>query len=195
MNDFTANLALLGELAGMRPYLLRVARSRLRDDHRAEDVVQEALLAALCAVDTFAGRSRLRTWVTGILLHKVDDVFREAAREGSMRVVPHDGEPDDAEFDGPGSWRTPISAWADPEHALESNRFRVVFEAAIAALPPNQSAAFAMRELKGLDTDSICTVLGVTPNNLGVLLYRARSGLRRALDRDWFSRGRDYPDS
>jgi uncharacterized membrane protein len=68
MTDFFMPYSRVGELAGLRPYLLRVARSRLRDEHRAEDVVQETLLAAIRSAGTFAGRSRLRTWVTGILL-------------------------------------------------------------------------------------------------------------------------------
>ncbi len=187
MTDFFMPYSRVGELAGLRPYLLRVARARLRDEQRAEDVVQETLLAAVRSAGTFAGRSRLRTWVTGILLHKVDDAFREAAREASTRVQTHDADCDDPEFDASGTWRAPFSAWTDPELALESSRFRAAFDAAIGQLPPQQSAAFAMREVKGLDTESICAALGVTPNNLGVLLHRARMGLRRALDRDWFS--------
>src|SRR5258708_15509088 len=172
MTDFFMPYSRVGELAGLRPYLLRVARARLRDEQRAEDVVQEALLAAVRSSGTFAGRSRLRTWVTGILLHKVDDAFREAARETSTRVETHGAESDDPEFDASGGWRAPVSAWTHPRHALESSRFRAALDAAIAGLPPPQSAAFALRELKGLGTESYCATLGGTPNNPGVPLHR-----------------------
>ena len=69
------------DLAGHRPYLMRVALQRLRDPQRAEDAVQETLLAALKGGSRFAGRSALRTWLTGILLHKIVDAHRLAARE------------------------------------------------------------------------------------------------------------------
>ena len=187
MTDFFAPYSRIGELAGLRPYLLRVARSRVHDEQRAEDIVQETLLAAIHSAGTFAGRSRFRTWVTGILLHKVEDAFRVDARETSAFVAMHGTEDEDADFDASGAWRSPVTEWTDPECALESSRFRAAFDAAIAQLPPQQSAAFAMRELKGLDTETICAALGVSETNLGVLLHRARLALRRALDQDWFS--------
>src|SRR5258708_40050350 len=149
MTDFFMPYSRVGELAGLRPYLLRVARARLRDEQRAEDVVQEALLAAVRSSGTFAGRSRLRTWVTGILLHKVDDAFREAARETSTRVETHGAESDDPEFDASGGWRRPVSALTDPERALESTLVPAALDPALAGLPPQPSAAFARPELQG----------------------------------------------
>ena len=144
MTDFSVPYSRVGELAGLRPYLLRVARSRIRDSQRAEDIVQETLLAAIRSSGTFAGRSRFRTWVTGILLHKVEDAFRAETRETSAFVTLHGTQDDDAEFDASGGWHAPVTAWTDPERALESSRFRAAFDAAIAGLPPQQSAAFAM---------------------------------------------------
>ena len=79
-------------VAALRPFLMRVAISRLRDDQAAEDVVQEAMAAALDKLQTFKAQSQLRTWVTGILLHKVTDTFRAATREKTMRVMPQQSE-------------------------------------------------------------------------------------------------------
>ena len=187
MTEFWILHSRMGELAGLRSYLLRMARTRIGDEQRAEEVVQETLLAAVRGLGSFAGRSRLRTWVTGILLHKVDDAFRASAREASAFVEAHDPSSEDCDFDSSGNWRAPVNAWTDPHCALEASRFRAAFEVAIAKLPPQQSAAFTLRELKGLETDAICAALEVTPANLHVLLHRARLGLRRTLDRDWFS--------
>lgn len=168
------------DVAGLRPYLLRLARSRMGDGEAAEELVQETLATALAALEDFEGRSQLRTWVAGILLHKVTDGFRAATRERELRVEPRDDE--EADFDTLGHWRSPPSAWCDPEVALRSSRFREAFAAALASLPPNQARAFALRELEGLGAADICRELGVTESNLWVLLYRARMALRRMLD-------------
>jgi RNA polymerase sigma-70 factor (ECF subfamily) len=176
------------EISGLRPYLMRVALSRLNDREAAEDAVQETLAAACAGDAKFSGRSTLRTWVTGILLHKVTDAFRAWGREGRAPLREPSGEESDPDFEDDGSWRAPVSAWSDPERALECSRFRAEFEAQLSRLPPMQSRAFVMRELMGLESDEICRTLGITPNHLWVLLHRARLGLRRSLDREWFSR-------
>ena len=175
------------ELAGLRRYLLRMALTRMRDAQRAEEVVQETLLAALEDAGSFAGRSQFRTWVTGILIHKVTDAFRAGARDADTLVAVHDPQPGEAKSSFAASaWRAPVNAWSDPECALETKRFRDAFEAALAKLTSLQSGAFVMRELMGLETEAICAALNVTPTHLWVLLHRARFSLRRALGRDWF---------
>src|SRR3954470_19215560 len=100
-----------------RPYLLRYASLQLRDSHAAEDAVQETLAAALAGESGFGGRSNLRTWLTGILKHKIVDSIRRDARE-TTRSAPlgDDGEDDlDALFDSTGHWHEFPSAWADPD--------------------------------------------------------------------------------
>jgi RNA polymerase sigma-70 factor (ECF subfamily) len=175
------------EISLLRPYLMRVALSRLNDREAAEDAVQETLAAACANDGAFSGRSTLRTWVTGILLHKVTDVFRAWGREGAMPQM-GPAEDDDPDFDQDGRWRSPPDTWSDPERALECSRFRAEFDAQLERLPEMQARAFVMRELQGLEPDEICAKLGVTRNHLWVLLHRARMGLRRSLDREWFSR-------
>ena len=171
-------------IADLRPYLIRLARSRMRDAEAAEEVVQETLATALRAARSFEHRSQLHTWVTGILLHKVTDAFRAATRERELRVMTPEGDDEDADFDAQGHWRAPPAPWCDPEVALRSSRFRESFFAALSALPPKQARAFALREIDGLAAPDICRELGVSESNLWVLLFRARTALRRMLDRD-----------
>jgi RNA polymerase sigma-70 factor (ECF subfamily) len=175
----------LAELCGLRPYLMRVAAARMRDRDAVEEVVQETLAAACAGAARFEGRSRLRTWVTGILLHKVTDAFRAGSREVALPEAP---EGADADFDDAGAWRARFDPWTDPEHALDRKRFRLALERAVAALPAMQGRAFRLRELEGLESPQICAALDITEANLHVLLHRARLGLRRSLDRDWFTR-------
>jgi len=176
------------ELAELRPHLMRIALARMKDPHAAEDLVQEAFAAALRGGHAFAGRSRLRTWVTSILLHKVADAFRLKAREAVVVATQSRAGDvhDDADFGEDGHWIAPSAPWCDPELALSSARFRELFDASLAQLPALQSRAFFLREVMGHEPDAICAELSVTHNHLCVLLHRARLGLRRGLDRDWF---------
>lgn len=175
------------EICGLRPYLMRVALGRMRDRDTAEDVVQDTLAAACANGMAFGQRSSLRTWVTGILLHKLTDTFRAKGRD--PLALREGGADDDGEdFDQDGRWHAPPATWSDPELALSCSRFRRAFDDQLAKLPPLQSRAFVMRELMGREPDEICHALDITPSNLWVLLHRARMGMRRGLDREWFAR-------
>jgi RNA polymerase sigma-70 factor (TIGR02943 family) len=185
MSNTAAGAARAAELSGLRPYLVRVAQSRIGDRETAEDLVQDTLATAWGSVERFEGRSTLRTWVTGILLHKVMDAFRAIARRSALhRDVPEHQE--DPDFDSEGTWRAPVQAWSDPELALDCKRFEQELRNQISRLPDLQSRAYRLRELEGRETAEVCAELGVTEGNLFVLLHRARLGLRRSLDREWF---------
>jgi RNA polymerase sigma-70 factor (ECF subfamily) len=167
-----------------RPYLLRYAGLQLRDAHAAEDAVQETLLAALAGETSFGGRSNLRTWLTGILKHKIIDAIRKSSRE-----APAASEDEfDALFDERGHWIEMPAAWADPDAALDQKRFFTVLEQCLQRLPDRIAQAFMMREHLGLDTGEICKELAVTPTHCWVLLYRARMALRECLNKEWFSK-------
>lgn len=187
----------LSGLASHRPYLMRVAMIRVRDPQRAEDVVQETLLAALRATAGFAGRSAYRTWLTGILLHKIHDDHRRRAREDSQVCLDEafGNGTDDELFDEAGAWRSPPADWGGPERALENKQFLAAFARGVEALPPRQAEAFLLREVTGLASEEICARLGVTPANLWVLLHRARNGLRAALGREWFAPAASGPSA
>jgi RNA polymerase sigma-70 factor (ECF subfamily) len=164
-----------------RPYLLRYARLQLRDSHAAEDAVQEALLAALAGEASFGGRSNLRTWLTGILKHKIVDAIRRRSRD--PEPLPETAE-FDALFDETGHWNEAPVAW--PENSLEQKQFFAVLEKCLSALPAKTAQAFMMREHMGYETDEICKELAVTPTHCWVLLYRARMALRQCLETNWF---------
>src|SRR5258708_30133454 len=100
-----------------RGYLLRVAVLQLRDAALAEDVVQDTLLAALQGEAGFSGRSSLKTWLTGILKHKIVDAIRKKGREPAMSTLDEESriEDFDALFDDTGHSESPSSDWGDPE--------------------------------------------------------------------------------
>jgi len=178
MNDFRSRVE------GERAYLLRYASLQLRDPHAAEDAVQETLLAALAGEASFAGRSNLRTWLTGILKHKIIDAIRRLSRESTTM----DLEDLDALFAEDGHWVDPPAAWADPDASLEQKRFFAALEACLERLPQKIAQAFMMREHLGFETAEICKELAITPTHCWVLLYRARMALRECLEKDWFGK-------
>lgn len=175
------------ELERQRSYLMRVARLQLRDTALAEDVVQDTLAAALTARDGFTGKSSVKTWLTGILKHKIVDTIRRAARDNTLVPDPMaEAEEFDALFDATGHWKEPPAAW--PEGSLEQKQFFAVLEECLSRLPAKTAQAFMMREHMGFETDEICKELAVTPTHCWVLLYRARMALRECLQMNWFSK-------
>jgi RNA polymerase sigma-70 factor (ECF subfamily) len=176
--------------------LYRYAYLRLRDRDTAADVVQETLLAALGARKNFAGDSSQRTWLIGILKHKLADHWRRVARTATLEPLPEADDPDELlerVFDAANRdhWRVRPPAWSDPETALEDKQFWHALSECIAALPPAQAQAFSLCEFDGLDGAEACKVLGVAPTNLWVMLHRARLRLRQCLGNNWF--GRETP--
>jgi RNA polymerase sigma-70 factor (ECF subfamily) len=178
------------ELESHRRYLLRVALLPRRDVDAAEDAVQETLVAALGARDGFTGRSSVKTWLTGILKHKIVDAIRQRQRQPVV-VASFDEETSLDDFDplfkDNGAWQAPPADWGDPENALSRQEFMSVMEICLDKLPPNTARVFVMREVMELDTEEICKELTITANNLWVILYRARMSLRECLERNWFA--------
>ena len=172
----------------MRPYLLRYATLQLRDAAAAEDAVQDALLAALSAEASFAGRSNLRTWLTGILKHKIVDTIRRQSRDRpAAELGPGGDEAEfDALFDQRGHWDEAPDAWQQPEGSLQQKQFLAALEACLRDLPERTARVFMMREHLGLDTPEICKELGISATHCWVMLHRARMALRLCLEMNWF---------
>lgn len=168
---------------------------QLRDNDLAEDVVQETLLAAMQGADGFSGRSSLKTWLTGILKHKIVDVIRKRSREPAVSSLAEEIELDDfdAFFDDAGHWEHPPSAWGDPEAAVSRGEFFDVMSFCLDRLPANTARVFMMREVMELDTDEICKTLSISSTNLWVILYRARMALRQCLEQHWFGQAATRP--
>ena len=174
------------EVEALRPQLLRFARHQLRNDAWAEDAVSETLLAALEKPQSFGGLSQLKTWLVGILKHKVIDQLRRRAREASLSTDDDDADLDELLFRQDGHWREAPKEWGDPEHSLRERQFFDVLEACVQRLPPTQGRVFMMREWLELEADEICKELAITSTTLWVLLHRARLRLRECLQQGWF---------
>jgi RNA polymerase sigma-70 factor (TIGR02943 family) len=180
------------QLVESRSYLMRFARLQLRNDAWAEDAVSETLLAALAKPQSFGQRSQLKTWLVGILKHKIIDALRHHSREAcTLDADDSDSQADPLSFiafrqDGHFS-ETPAD-WGDPEQRASSRQFFEILEACAARLPPVQGRLFLMREWLELSSEEICKELQLTPTNLYVQLHRARLRLRECLELNWFSR-------
>ncbi len=166
--------------------LYRYALLRLRDATLAEEAVQETFLAALRARDRFSGLSTERTWMVGILKHKIVDLIRKQSRE----KPPADAEAldriEEESFQGDGRWKNGQPTWqVDPSQAQERSEFREVLGECLEELPPRQGEVFAMRELDDLSSEEICKAMGITETNLWVMLHRARLRLRGCIQANW----------
>jgi RNA polymerase sigma-70 factor (ECF subfamily) len=176
-------------------YLYRYALFRLRDSTTAEDIVQETLLAAFQAHKKFAGRGSERTWLTGILKHKIIDHYRRSSRETPLDLSESQSFEHEEFFRDSGEW---IGHWqtafaptdwaASPVDSLQQSEFMAVFQNCLTPIPERTARAFTLRELEGFTSEEICDALNVTVNNLWVMLHRARLHLRRCIEVNWFTR-------
>ncbi|UCE31976.1 MAG: sigma-70 family RNA polymerase sigma factor [Burkholderiales bacterium] len=168
------------DLAAHRSALLRFARRRIRDEALAEDAVQDALLAGMAGIDRFQGQSALRTWLIGILNHKIQDVFR---REGRYLPLESRGQARDL-ADGIQHWPADPAHRPEPDDPLgnvQSARMRDELEREIDALPPTLKEVFRMQVLEGASTAEVCSRLGISEANCWVRLHRARRRLAQRM--------------
>lgn len=174
--------------------LFKYAVVRTRDASIAEEIVQETLLAALQSYDKFAGESSERTWLIGILKHKIIDHYRRVSRLSAYQpeteanlehpeIFQQSGEwVDHFNFEiGPCEWQMP------PDKAVEQAEFWAAFTHCLTGLPPRIASAFSLRELEQLSSEEICKVLEISTTNLWVMLHRARAHLRYCLEKKWFA--------
>ena len=176
-------------------YLFRYAKFRVREAAVAEDIVQETLLAALQAYHNFAGRGSVRTWLVGILKHKITDYYRRVSRETPASQLEGEWLEHNEFFRDSGEWahhwrpdQAPVDWGTNPAELLQQGEFWEVFNGCLSPLPPRVASAFTLREVDGLTSEEICASLGISPNNLWVMLHRARLHLRRCLELNWFMR-------
>ena len=178
------------QLVEQRSYLMRFARLQLRNDAWAEDAVSETLLAALAKPQAFEARSQLKTWLVGILKHKIIDAMRQRQREVTFDSGSDDDNADPLEFmafRADGHFAEKPADWGNPEQDLKSRQFFAILEACTDQLPAVQGRLFLMREWLEMSSEEICKELALTPTNLYVQLHRARLRLRECLDLNWFS--------
>jgi len=181
------------QLVGHRAQLLQFAQFQLRNDAWADDAVSETLLAALAKPQAFAQRSQLKTWLIGILKHKVIDLLRQHAREVSSAPQDDDAGVDLLDaigFKPDGHFQEAPADWGNPEQDLSSRQFLAIMQACTDKLPTQQGRLFLMREWLELSAEEICKELNLTPTNLYVQLHRARLRLRACLELNWFAKPR-----
>jgi RNA polymerase sigma-70 factor (ECF subfamily) len=179
-------------VARFYPTMLAVAQHHVRTRAVAEEVVQEAWLGVLKGLDRFEGRSSLKTWILRILVNTAKTRgVRESRTVPYSALAPEGEEPavDPERFRGtddpfPGHWRAYPGDWHRlPEQALtEGETLRVVI-GAIEQLPPAQRMVIALRDIQGCEPEEVCALLEVSEGNQRVLLHRARSKVRAALER------------
>lgn len=178
-------------LIALRADMLRFATLQLRNAETAEDMVQEAIEAALRHAASFAGQSTLKTWVFAILRNRIIDHLRKASRSVNLSSLMDDGEDWQEQLDGlfkeRGHWRdgSQPSSWPSPEESMQSRQFWAVFETCLEHLPANTSRVFMMREFLGFESDEICAQLGISTSNCHVILHRARLKLRGCMENGW----------
>ncbi len=175
------------------PSMLRIASLYTPSRAVAEDVVQETWLAVLQGLDRFEGRSSLKTWIFRILTNRAKTRGQRERRSIPFSALADretDGsEPavDPSRFQGdddrsPHGWASPPTSWEDvPEDRLLSTETLSKVEEAIAKLPEMQRLVITLRDVEGWSSQEVCNFLDITETNQRVLLHRARSKVRKAL--------------
>lgn len=167
--------------------MLRVARLYVRDRAAAEEAVQEAWLGVLKGIERFEGRATLRTWLLRIVANVARTKGVRETRSVPFSALGDDPSVPEERFRGPenrwaGHWASPPEEWARPEQELLSAETRSQVAAAIDALPESQRQVISLRDIEGWSADEVCNVLGLSETNQRVLLHRARTRVRAALD-------------
>ncbi len=171
--------------------LIHLAQQYVPSRAVAEEVVQETWLAVIEGIDRFEQRSSLKTWLFRILVNIARSHGVKESR--SIPFAAHAALDDEAAVDprrfrrfvlrGRGQWKVPPQSWNDPEqHAVDAET-RTVIDAAVERLPPAQREVLTMRDLVGWSASEVCEALEITEANQRVLLHRARSKVRGALER------------
>ena len=171
--------------------LLRVARIYVSTQSAAEDVVQETWLGVLNGLQRFEGRSSLRTWLFSILTNIAKTRARRDGRTLPFSALQDPARVPEAAVEAdrfldpehprwPGHWAIKPEPW--PEQALAGAETRGILAEAIGALPASQRAVISLRDVESWNSEDVCNALGISETNQRVLLHRARSKVRRALE-------------
>jgi len=163
---------------------------QVRDPLVAEDLVQDTFLAALKARERFSGRSSDRTWLVGILRHKIYDHLRRVCRQRPVRTEPALARADQEAWDDSVLWAHEVAAeCAEPSRRMELAELRDAMEIALGKLPTRIAQVFQLYAVEEQPNKEVCARLNISENNLWVMLYRARKQLQQELG-DWWHRAR-----
>ncbi len=166
-------------------YLYRYALLRVRNEAVAEDLVQDTFVSALQGYSNFAGKSSIKTWLTGILKHKVLDHFRKDFREMATEI---NDELRDELFDERGHWQVDLADWDAPDSQLDKQQFYQALQHCLDRLPKDAAQLLVLKTMDNLSADECCSLFGYrSTNHLWVSLSRIRSRLRQCMDVKWFN--------
>ena len=169
--------------------LYRYALVRVRKPEIAQDLVQETLLAAVRSHEKFAGQSSVRSWLCGILKHKLGDYFRKVGRETSFTDLEFLSDECAEKFVPEGYWvhmNGPRDWKPETDEIMHRDEFWKVMRDCLAKLPERVATVFMMREMDEVESKEICATLSISESNLWVILHRARMALRECLATTWF---------
>lgn len=173
-------------------YLFRFAMLKLKDAALAEDLVQDTLVSAMAAKDRYLPLATVRTWLTTIMKNKILDHWRRQGREITatdlMGAAGEDASVDEF-FNQAGRWADMPNVYPNPDAALESKQFWAVFEHCLSRLKPQQAEVFLAKEVHGMESQEISESYSLSPNNIWVLMHRARVALGKCLEIHWVSKG------
>lgn len=170
-------------------YLFRFAMQRVRSRETAEDLVQDTLISAYKALESFEGRAAVKTWLVSILRNKIIDYVRRGKRVQfvSLEGMSEQNTADDS-FNRLGIWKRVIPSWGmDQDTIVESKAFMKQLKSCMDALPESMQSVFALRTIEQLSTKEICDSLDISENNVWVILHRARSRVRDCLEANWLN--------
>ncbi len=181
------------ELIAHGDVLFGYALARVGDRQTAEDLVQETLVTAIGKLPEFAGRSSLKTWLIGILRHKILDHYRWRERHPADQPsadTEDTGGGDDPWFTAHGAWRKGPNAGLErldenPADSVERSQLRAALQACVDHLPKSLHRVYVLRELEELAPEEVCATLGIARESLSVMIYRARQALRACLQKKW----------
>ncbi len=171
--------------------LYRYALVRVRTPEAAEDLVQDTLLAAVRTQDRFAGRSSERSWLVGILKHKIVDYYRKLGRETTFTDLEFLKDECAHKFVAGGWWNHDLGPhdWKPRADAVVHRaEFWQTMRDCLGKLPARVAAVFMLREMEEVPSKEICATLNLSEDNLWVMLHRARMALRECLEIHWFDR-------
>jgi len=169
--------------------LYRCALQRVRKPDVAQDLVQETLLAAVGTQERFRGQSTVRSWLRGILKHKICDYYRNLGRETSFTDLGFLADECAYKFVPEGYWvhmNGPKEWKPEPDEIMHRDEFWKTMRDCLGKLPERVATVFMMHEMDEVDSKEICATLLISENNLWVMLHRARMGLRECLAMNWF---------
>lgn len=170
--------------------LFNFALRKVHNIHVAEDLVQETLLAAMRARQSFAGRSSVRSWLTGILKHKIVDHLRSSKRQQRLSEEALE-QWANCQFSAAGKWISKPQRWRSSPCQIENAELSAALDECLQRLPARSADVLLMAELQHKSTEALSTMFNASATNIGVILHRARLAMRHCLETKWFGRRKD----